>query len=326
MQAKRNTIFISHAFEDQETFVTPLAHALKRRGLQVWYSKFSLRLGDSIRRSIDRGLAECSAGVVVLSPFFFAKEWPQRELDALYTAEVVVRSRILPIWHEVDLAYVARVSPLLADRYAAQSSKGVDQVAAEIADQFPASALLTGKELTSVLERFSGGGPFAEEARAAGCAYRFLLMNAFKEEYCEIADNVFDKLAEDALEDFPAELDRWLGQERERLRQEHGIPENVYLTSDEPVGEQQSESYLEAINSWAAGALSLQDSAELVADLDRVELDEYYILLGLPNFSFSSEQRDLLERALIALGAGVEDGYKEVFRLCEELRLLDGDT
>jgi hypothetical protein len=62
-----------------------------------------------------------------------------------------------------------------------------------------------------------------------------------------------------------------------------------------------------------------------VTDLDCVELDEYYILLGLPNFSFSSEQRDLLEQALIALGAGVDDGYKEVFRLCEELRRLDGD-
>ena len=28
-------------------------------------------------------------------------------------------------------------------------------------------------------------------------------------------------------------------------------------------------------------------------------------------------------RALIALGAGFDDGYKEVFRLCEELRRLD---
>lgn len=326
MQPKRNTIFISHASEDQETFVRPLAHALKRRGLQLWYSEFSLKVGESVRRSIDQGLAESSAGVVVLSPSYFAKEWPQRELDALYAAEVAGRSRILPIWHEVDWAYVARISPLLADRYAAQSSKGVEQVAAEIAAQFPASALFTGKQLTSVLERFSGGGRFAEEALAAGCGYRFLLMNAFKEEYCEVADKVFDNLEEDALDDLPAELDRWLEQEHERLRQEHGIPENAYLTSDEPVGEEHSNSFLEAIESWAAGALSPEESAELVADLDCVELDEYYILLGLPNFSFSSEQRDLLGRALIALGAGVEDGYKEVFRLCEELRRVDEDT
>jgi hypothetical protein len=86
---------------------------------------------------------------------------------------VAGRSRILPIWHGVDWADVARVSPLLTDRYAAQSSKGVDEVAAEIAAQFPASAILTGEELTSILERYSGGGRFAEESLAAGCAYRF---------------------------------------------------------------------------------------------------------------------------------------------------------
>jgi hypothetical protein len=327
MESKRNTIFISHASEDKRTFVRPLAHALKRRGLQVWYDEFSLKLGDSLRRSIDRGLAECSAGVVVLSPSFFAKEWPQRELDALYAAEVAGRSCILPIWHEVDAAYIARISPLLADRYAALSSRGVDQVSAQIAARFPASALFIGKELTSVLERFpTSSGRFTVEALAAGCRYRFLLMNALKEEYCEVADTVFDSLPENESGELPEALERWLEQEHERLRQKHGVPQNAYMTPDEPVGEQQSDSFLEAIESWAAGALSLEESAELVADLDQVELDEYYILLGLPNFSFSSEQRDLLERALVALGAGIEDGYKEVLRLCEELRRLDGDT
>jgi hypothetical protein len=324
MQPNRNTIFISHASEDKETFVRPLAHALKSRGLQVWYDEFSLKLGDSLRRSIDRGLAECSAGVVVLSRSFFAKEWPQRELDALYAAEVAGRSRILPVWHEVDSAFIAQVSPLLADRYAALSNNGVEHVSADIAAQFPASALFTGKELTNLLERFPSSAGFAAEALVAGCRYRFLIMNAFKEEYCEVTDKVFGGLAEAEVEVLPAEVDRWIQQERHRLRQKHGIPENTYLMSDEPVGERHADSFLDAIDCWAAGTLSLEDSAELVGDLDRVELDEYYILLGLPNFSFSSEQRDLLERSLIALGAGFNDGYKEVLRLCEELRRLDG--
>ena len=61
-------IFISHASDDKDLFVRPLAHALKAHGLKVWYDEFSLRPGDSLRRSIDRGLAECIAGLVVLSP------------------------------------------------------------------------------------------------------------------------------------------------------------------------------------------------------------------------------------------------------------------
>lgn len=77
-------IFLSHASEDKALLVRPLAHKLKGFGLQVWYDEFSLRAGDSLRRSIDDGLSKCSAGIVVLSPSFFSKEWPQRELDALF--------------------------------------------------------------------------------------------------------------------------------------------------------------------------------------------------------------------------------------------------
>jgi hypothetical protein len=109
------------------------------------------------------------------------------------------------------------------------------------------------------------------------------------------------------------------------LRQKYGIPESAYLTSDEPVPEQRLDSFLEALDGWVAGTLSLEDSAELVTAIDCAELDEYYILLGIPNFSFSSEQRDLLEPALTALGAGFPD-YEEVFGICEKLQLLDSET
>ncbi len=50
-------VFISHASEDKDDVVRPLAHALQDRGLAVWYDEFELRIGDSLRRKIDRGLA-----------------------------------------------------------------------------------------------------------------------------------------------------------------------------------------------------------------------------------------------------------------------------
>lgn len=70
-------VFISHATEDKEEIVRPLATALVVRGLRVWYDEFELRIGDSLRRKIDAGLANSRFGVVVLSPNFFAKNWPQ---------------------------------------------------------------------------------------------------------------------------------------------------------------------------------------------------------------------------------------------------------
>ena len=92
-------IFISHAWEDKKTIARPLAQALLEIGLKVWYDKFILKLGDSLRRSIDHGLSKSRYGIVILSPHFFEKEWPQRELDGLVAREVSSGKVILPIWH-----------------------------------------------------------------------------------------------------------------------------------------------------------------------------------------------------------------------------------
>lgn len=126
-------VFISHASEDKESFVRPLAERLRTEYLEVWYDEFSLRLGDSLRQSIDRGLARSRYGVVVLSPAFLAKKWPQRELNGLTAREMVGDDRvILPIWHGVTKEDVLNYSPPLADVYGADSSAGLDDVVSKI--------------------------------------------------------------------------------------------------------------------------------------------------------------------------------------------------
>jgi len=126
--------FICHASEDKEEVARPLAQALSRRGLKVWYDEFTLKLGDSLRRSIDRGLAQSRYGVVILSPHFFAKEWPQRELDGLAALELDGEKKILPVWHKVSREDVAQYSPTLADRVAVSTEEGMDIVLYEILD------------------------------------------------------------------------------------------------------------------------------------------------------------------------------------------------
>lgn len=66
-------VFISHSHEDKDEIVRPLAHALQELGLQVWFDEFELRIGDSLRRKIDQGIARSAFGVVVLSSAFFAR-------------------------------------------------------------------------------------------------------------------------------------------------------------------------------------------------------------------------------------------------------------
>jgi hypothetical protein len=125
-------VFISHASEDKDEIARPLAEALRAKGLRVWYDDFSLQLGDSLRQSIDRGLGRSLFGVVILSPRFFEKHWPQQELNGLVTREVNATKVILPVWHGVTFDDVRRYSMTLADRLAVQTSKGLAVVVEKI--------------------------------------------------------------------------------------------------------------------------------------------------------------------------------------------------
>jgi hypothetical protein len=114
-----------------------LAEALRGQGLSVWFDEFELRIGSSLRRSIDAGLANSRFGVVVLSASFFGKGWTNYELDGLVTREVASDGRqiILPLWHRVTKDDVIQYSPSLADKVALRTADStVTEIASEIAD------------------------------------------------------------------------------------------------------------------------------------------------------------------------------------------------
>jgi len=126
-------LFICHASEDKEDFVRPLAESLQRENVEVWYDEFSLKLGDSIRRSIDKGLSQSRFGVVVISSSFLQKEWTQYELDGLTEKEISGKSKvILPIWHNIEYKDVLSYSPSLANKKASLSKNGLESVVKEI--------------------------------------------------------------------------------------------------------------------------------------------------------------------------------------------------
>ncbi|MCY1644079.1 DUF1883 domain-containing protein [Methylorubrum sp. SL192] len=128
-------VFISHASEDKSDVVRPLANALKQAGLSVWYDEFELRIGDSLRRKIDKGLASSRFGVVILSKAFFGRGWPEYELDGLVTRSNSGEQIILPVWHDVSKKEVIGYSPSLADKLArSTSTHTVEEIAAEIVE------------------------------------------------------------------------------------------------------------------------------------------------------------------------------------------------
>ena len=158
-------LFICHASEDQSDFVKPLADELAKE-FEVWYAPYELRVGDSLRQKIDDGLKKCDYGIVVLSHAFFAKNWPQNELDALFALEKQSRKMILPIWKDVTKEDVQKYSPLLAGRIAADASKGIQHVVHDIkvSDRSSPTAKRT--------QRTRHGNEQSRQIAANGCSQR----------------------------------------------------------------------------------------------------------------------------------------------------------
>jgi hypothetical protein len=154
-------VFISHASPDKATFVRPLAEALRKLGVAVWYDQFSLELGDSISQQIDRGIANSKFGIVVVSPAFISRNWPQHELRGLVSREVEQDIRIIPVWHGVTKKEVSDFSPSLADKLAVDTSQ-VDAMEASIQILRTVRPDLYSSHPRAELERLASGDAIAE--------------------------------------------------------------------------------------------------------------------------------------------------------------------
>ena len=101
----------------------------------MWYDEFEMKIGDSLRRKIDKGLANSKFGVVVLSKDFIKKGWTNYELDGIITKATTGEQVILPIWHNITKREVIDFSPSLADKLARNTSSfTVDEIASEITE------------------------------------------------------------------------------------------------------------------------------------------------------------------------------------------------
>jgi hypothetical protein len=128
-------VFISHASEDKDDVARPLAKELRKFGFSVWFDEFSLKVGDSLRRTIDRGLRLSRFGVIILSKDFFAKNWPQYELNGLVSREIEGKKVILPVWHGVTKKEVEHFSPPLSDKVAANTAtSSIRKIAKALSD------------------------------------------------------------------------------------------------------------------------------------------------------------------------------------------------
>ena len=126
-------VFISHASEDKESFVDPLAQRLQELAVRTWYDKFVLIPGDRLTEKIGEGLAECRCGLLVLSTAFIRKRWTRYELSGLVNRFVEEKTRLIPIWYGIDRSEVAAFNPALADLFSIKGDPNqIDKCALEV--------------------------------------------------------------------------------------------------------------------------------------------------------------------------------------------------
>lgn len=133
-KTERPLAFVSHDSRDKDRFVRELVSELAKNYCIVWYDEYSLKIGDSLRENIERGLKESNKCIVVLSPNFLSNSgWGKAEFDSVFTREILEQKNvILPVWLDVGVKDVYEYSPRLADKVGLSASLGAAEVAQKI--------------------------------------------------------------------------------------------------------------------------------------------------------------------------------------------------
>ena len=127
--------FILHDKRDADSIARPLAiELINYPGCVVWFDEFSLKVGDDLRESIEKGIKECKKCILIITPNFLNnKGWGKEEFNAIFTRQLLEESKIiLPIWHNVSKHEVYKYSPSLANKLALKWEGDVKVIAKKI--------------------------------------------------------------------------------------------------------------------------------------------------------------------------------------------------
>jgi len=86
-------VFLCHAWDDRQGPAKELHDALEASKVSVWFSEKDVRLGSSLMREIDRGLARSRVGIVLVTPAFLTRIQQEgiadKELSALLARDLL---------------------------------------------------------------------------------------------------------------------------------------------------------------------------------------------------------------------------------------------
>ena len=161
---EQRDVFVCHASEDKLTIVEPVTAALKQAGISYWYDDAEILWGDSITTKVNEGLKTSRYVLAVLTPSFFGKHWPERELNSVLNIEAAtgaVRLLVLLAGTTPQKSAILRQFPLLNDKlyveWQGEPIDIVDRLKARLgASQQDTQPLTTEPRLTDAAKASTG--------------------------------------------------------------------------------------------------------------------------------------------------------------------------
>lgn len=132
-QPDRRDVFLCHAWNDRQGAAKNLYDLLVSKGVSVWFSEVDLRLGTSMLREIDKGLAKSRVGIVLVTHAFLDRVQKEGSVSDKELSALLARDQLVPIVHDTTYEALRDVSPLLASR--SGLSTGEDQTMADVANK-----------------------------------------------------------------------------------------------------------------------------------------------------------------------------------------------
>lgn len=126
--------FMSHDSRDKADIARPLFDKLRAQMCTVWYDEYSLRIGDSLRENIEKGIKECKKCILIISPNFLTNSgWTKIEFNSIFNREIIEGENfVLPVWHNITRKEVYDYCPSLIDKMALSTEEGLDSISKKI--------------------------------------------------------------------------------------------------------------------------------------------------------------------------------------------------
>ncbi|MFC5683599.1 toll/interleukin-1 receptor domain-containing protein [Flavobacterium sp. MAHUQ-51] len=273
-QSKEYDFFISHASEDKEIFVRPLAEELIKLGFKVWFDELTLKFGDSLFEEISNGIKKSNYGLVVISHNFLKKEWTKKELNGLITKEIFSKQKtILPIWLNISQSEVYELSPILADKVSIPIlNNNIETVIAKILT-LTDEVIVERHEVEEKVKFLTSCDEFERKKYVLDTETRFKNLVHFEEAYYEwyCADDTFGGLEWD---DYLAE------KKKHELLKLYNLPKNVTFNPEFEPGTDMN-LMIKLTKKWILKKATVKEIYEMIFLIDHYhELDLPYILWG----------------------------------------------